>query len=229
MASGNPVPGFINGVNVEQREYTNDSDYKDEWVLVEIMACSSIQCEAQKKFNWCWAASSRMFSKNYYPTVSITQNQAVNYVKGSEIDEGGTNTEAMEAMNYYVSNISGASLNTETTYYEIYSESTVRQFIDDGNVIYIGIGWYSDINDSSSRTGGHAVVLYGYTKIGNKYWYLIRDPWPVLFGESYFISYEKLCNGRNPQDWENYNTGVWEDAVIITTSYSNNTIPYYFD
>jgi hypothetical protein len=25
------------------------------------------------------------------------------------------------------------------------------------------------------------------------------------------------------------NTGVWEDAVIITTSYSNNTIPYYFD
>lgn len=36
MASGNPVPGFINGVNVEQREYTNDSDYKDEWVLQKL-------------------------------------------------------------------------------------------------------------------------------------------------------------------------------------------------
>ena len=36
--------------------------------------------------------------KNYYPTVSITQNQAVNYVKEIEIDEGGTNTEAMEAI-----------------------------------------------------------------------------------------------------------------------------------
>ena len=35
MASGNPLLGIVNGVNVEQRAYSNDSDYKDEWVLCD--------------------------------------------------------------------------------------------------------------------------------------------------------------------------------------------------
>lgn len=42
MASGNPLLGIVNGVNVEQRAYSNDSDYKDEWELVKIQYSASV-------------------------------------------------------------------------------------------------------------------------------------------------------------------------------------------
>ncbi len=42
MASGDHFLGIVNGVNVEQRAYSNDSDYKDEWVLIGYQDASLI-------------------------------------------------------------------------------------------------------------------------------------------------------------------------------------------
>lgn len=63
----------------------------------------------------------------------------------------------------------------------------------------------------------------------NEYWFTIRDPLPVNEGDTYLISYEKLVNGRNPQIDESSDLGVWDYSIVISTSYADDTIPYYFD
>ncbi len=217
------------GRNVEQRAYTNNSDYKDEWRIARIAYASLVEIEGQKTSSWCWAASARMFAKHFYPNISRTQNQAVAYVKNGEVNEGGNREEAHRAIQYYIGNISGASINSVYKDYFIYSETNLKRFLDDGYVVYISRGWYDDINDPNSSDSGHATLIYGYVVIGTEYRFLVRDPWPVNEGETYMMSYEKLCNGRNCQPDETADTGVWRGSVVYNTSYSNNTIPYHFN
>ena len=165
----------------------------------------------------------------FYSNVSYTQNQAVTHVKGSEVNEGGTIIEAQTAINYYISNINEASINTVYYSQAIYSEENLLRFLDDGYVLYIVRGWYEDINDSNSMTGAHATLIYGYTMTNSDIWFLVRDPWPVDKGETFKMSYEKLCNGRNYQVGENEDIGVWIQSIVVDTSYDNITEAYYFD
>ena len=218
-----------NGINVEQKNYSEDDNYKDEWALAHIKFSSTVGVEGQQKSNWCWVTSARMYAKHSYSSVTYTQAEAVIHVKGSNVNEGGNRKAAQKAINYYISNITGASIDTVVKDETIYSEDVLVRFLDDGHVIYIARGWYSDINDPESRTGGHATLIYGYTLIGSEVWFLVRDPWPVNEGETYMISYEKLCNGRNCKSEEDADTGVWYASIVPNTSYVNDTIPHYFD
>lgn len=63
-----------------------------------------------------------MFSKNYFPSVSHTQNNAVVAIKGSEVNDSGTINEAINAIDYYISSIDGASIDKIGYYHEVYSE-----------------------------------------------------------------------------------------------------------
>ena len=218
-----------NGIAIQQREYVNDNNYKDEWYMLKLEYTSEVALEGQKKSNWCWVATSRMFSKHFYSMVSYTQNQAVAHVKGSEINEGGTNAEIMSAINYLISGISSASLSLQSKTHNIYSESTLIKFLDDGYVVAVGRGWFTNINDSTSMSGAHETLIIGYAESNGKIWFIVHDPLPVNNGESYLMSYEKLVNGRNAQFWETTDRGVWIDCIVINTLYSNETIPYYFE
>lgn len=236
MVVGDSLWGDSDGLNVEQRKYVDNDSFRDEWYLHLVIEDSGVAVEGQKKSNWCWAATARMLAKNYYSTITYTQNQAVSYVKGSEVNAAGNIIEASAAAQYYISNIPGASLNL--AYDGIYTETNLKKFIDDGHVLYVMRGWYRNLNTASSRSGGHATLIYGYTKqtimdssgaLRTKYWFLVRDPLPENEGKSYMISYEKLYNGRNACETEDSDTGIWELALVVNTSYADNTTPYYFD
>ena len=116
----------------------------------------------------------------------------------------------------------------ESITYNIYTESTLMSFLDDGYVGAIGRGWYEDIEDSESIDGAHEILVIGYTLINGKTWFIVHDPSPILIGKTDLMSYEKMVNGRNPQGDEEPDTGIWIDCVVIDTIYSDNTITYYF-
>jgi len=215
--------------NVEQRIYIDDSNYRDEWILFRIGYASSVAVEGQQKSKWCWAASARMFAKHSYPSITRTQTDAVIYIKGDDDDEGGNRVEAQRAINYYISNITTTQINTVIKENVIYSEENLVRFLNDEHVIYISRGWYTDMNDSSSRDGGHATLIYGYTFVNSEIRFLIRDPLPMNEGKTEMISYNKLCCGANYETDEYEDSGVWYASIVVNTSYANDTIPYYFD
>jgi len=217
-----------NGVKLVQGDYIQNNSYRDEWELAEIGFASTVEGEGQKMSQWCWAASSRMFSKHYFPQLTYTQNQAVAHIKGSEVNDGGTVQEAQAEIDFYVSNV-GTIDTTEHGDDTIYSEETMIQFLEDGHVLYVTRGWYENMNNRYSRYGGHAIFIVGYATIDSDIRFLVQDPDPIHVGDTYWISYEKLCCGTDPQDGEIGDKGVWEAAIVFDTSYADTTVPYYFD
>lgn len=238
MVIGDSLLGDSDGLNVEQRKYVDNNSFRDEWNLHFVMSDTGTAVEGQKKDNWCWVATSRMFAKHYFPNVTYTQNQAVVDIYGSEVDVKAGLQESASAMNFYISNLTSNVFNIRGTGWEygVYSEQTVRTFLYNNHVLFIGLGLYNSDN-VNTRQNGHVILIYGYTKqtiiddngaVNTKYWFLVRDPWPKNQGKSYMISYEKLYNGRNPQIFEEADKYVWECQIVINTSYSSNLVPGHF-
>ena len=187
--------------------YSNNSTYNDEWNIAKIGYMSeTATLEGQQEPAWCWATAARMFAKHYYPQVSITQREAVTEVKGSPINEGGNIGEAEEAIQHYISNIPSATLNTVIKEDGPYTKNQVISFLNSGNVIFVS---------RFAGDQGHSILIYGYVTIDGGYWFLIRDSLPVDYGESYLMSYEKLCNGQNALATEEADPCTWEDSIVI--------------
>ena len=219
-----PKNGALVNFNMVCQRNINSSNIAHEWYIEE-PKYEYIPLEGQQKSNWCWAASARMLSFSYYD-VTKTQTQAVVYVKGADINDGGTVYEAMEAASYYQN---GAN-NLVAYEWKIYSEQNIRRFIDDGHPIYIGRGWYDYNNEKYIRSGGHATVIFGYiwNEKYNRYDYLIRDPWPVNEGKTLIMSYQKLVNSLNlpSNSEEDSDGGIWECVLVHETSYSDQVIDW---
>ena len=103
------------------------------------------------------------------------------------------------------------------------------RFLNDRNPIYIVRGWASNISNPQSMTTSHATVITGYVWSGTEYRFLVKDPAPQNQGSARIMSYEKIYNGRNYQSGESSDTGIWLQSIVVETSYSNETLPYYFD
>jgi len=86
---------------------------------------------------------------------------------------------------------------------------------------------YNDMTDPDSKNGGHATLIFGYVVINGEYRFLIKDSWG---GATYWMSYEKLYNGRNAQPDEVQDDGIWRSCIVVNEEYAtiDNTIPYYF-
>ena len=89
-----------------QKPYANDANYSDEWELFTGTA-NWVKLEGQEKSNWCWAATARMFAKNYHPLVTHTQSDAVMYAKNLDTPENQTGDlfDAKRAINYYAETV----------------------------------------------------------------------------------------------------------------------------
>ena len=85
------------------------------------------------------------------------------------------------------------------------------------------------MNNISSRSEGHVILIFGYVIIDTQIWLLIKNPGPINEGRTEMISYEKLCNGNDYIQNEKQDNWIWESSIVINTSYANNTIPYYFN
>ncbi len=202
---------------------------------------SNVPLEGQRMSSWCWAASIRMLTKHYFPVPDArTQNLAVSAVKGSELNEGGNTTEAIRAAGFYYSNnINTNELNLVSKSNVRMSEYTLRQFLNDGHVVYICRGRYKN----NERKDSHATVVVGYTMIVVDgmplYQYIIYDlaplqqprPWEtpqITEGEIIKCSYQWICNGRNITSIDTLDTSIWEGFIVVQTDYSNNTLsPVY--
>lgn len=229
MSSDHTTSAKVEGVVIEQYPYIDNTNRRDEWVLARIGYASSVMVEGQQDSKWCWAATALMFAKHYYPSVTLTQTDAVTYVKGSACDDTGSLLDAQQAINYYISNINGATINTVIKEHVVYSKETLLRFLDEENVLYVARGLYDDMNDVSSRREGHVILIYGYVIIDEQIWLLVKNSEPENQGRIEMISYEKLYNGNNCVDNEEQDNWVWESSIVINTSYVDNTIPYYFD
>lgn len=117
----------------------------------------------QEKSNWCWAATTRMII-DYLHTWSPVPSQTniVTTVKGSPVNEGASDAEMTNALNWYM-------VSTTPT---------------DGNISFSDIkrmlsGWYSPIETSIiwTATGkAHAQVIYGYEENGVYQGVYVLDP-----------------------------------------------------
>ena len=218
----------INGIDVEQRNYSNNTDYIDEWIIIPVN--NTVSLEAQKQTEWCWAASARMSSKEFMLS-PISQESAAVYVKlgvktatptSTQIansNQSATVGETEKALEYILS-----SSNIYSKWGKIYNESTLRSLLSSSNPVVILRGWY---DSSYNRQGGHYVIIYGYhwDSTHGVYLYHIYDPWPVNTGASYSQSYQSICNGRNPAfSGDMTDTGVWEGIVVYERGSYTNTI-----
>ena len=202
---------------------------EDKWILARIGYASDVVPESQLLSEWCWVTVARMFAKHFYPNVTYTQENAVVHVKGKYCDESGDREDAQKAINYYVSNIPNAEIDTVIKENVIYEEDTLVRFLDDGYVVYIARGYYNSTSNPDSRNGGHATLIYGYTVIDSKIWFLVRDPLPQNMGSTYMMSYEKLCYGRDAQPGEYIDSGIWDASIVCDTPYADQTVPYFFN
>jgi len=239
------VPNSSTGTKLQLENLSYNSS-RNEWNF-EVLTSTPV--EGQQMSNWCWATGARMMSRYYYPAVSRTQSQAVTHVKEQLVNEGGWENEGRDAVLYYIGNVTSDTLSMRycisdgSSSCRIFSESTLRKFLNDGHVVYITRSWY---NASNKRTGGHVYVISGYTtsysSSGIEYEYIVHDPWPangttqpgkdtpvVTSGQKLTRSYEWICNGRTVSSSEGRDTGIWEGFVVVNTSYSTSTILPAYD
>ncbi|MBO4860157.1 MAG: RICIN domain-containing protein, partial [Clostridia bacterium] len=219
-----------NGVDIEQRLYYDDVDYKDEWFIVT--PHNSVELEAQHQTNWCWAASAIMSSKIYMLS-PISQEIAAVYEILDVLNYSPTNTQISNANQ--PNTVGGTedalefilgSDNVYSKWEKIYSESTLRSMIDNNNPVIISRGWY---RIDGTRNGGHDTIIYGYhwDEVYNIYVYDIYDPSPVNIGSSYYRSYQSICNGNSPAIPTDPNdNGIWEGIVVYEIGPYTNTIDW---
>ena len=136
-------------------------------------------------------------------------------------------SEAKMAITYFLSNTND-EVNLIVKSDQIYTEENVIRFLEDGHVLYIARGVYSN-NTVLRRESGHAIVIWGYVYIDGEYRFLIRDPSPLTTGSTLVVSYQWLVNGQNAQSGASSNLTIWDGTLVCTTLYSNDTIPYYFE
>ena len=214
-----PTTSSVDGFDLTQLTYTNNSVYEDEWDLCLIGAVQPVELEAQVKTLWCWAATSRMFAKNYYPNITYTQEDAVIHVKGSNVNQAGSATEIIEAFRFYVSSEENEEDIPDLLAKErqIYSENILKSILDQGHVVFLCRGRY---NASNSRESGHATLLIGYVFVDGNCMFLIRNP--SAPGSTEWYTYERIVREQQGTDVE-----IWDGCIIMSNApYVNETIPY---
>lgn len=132
--------------------------------------------EAQQRSNWCWAASDVSILDYFGETV--TQREVAIAVKGSVVNQGGTDAEAQDGLDNWgvTSTRTASSLSFSSIKNEIYVHE---------RPIYSGWSWNSG--------GGHAVVIDGYDE-GSKNYVEYMDP---LDGSHYTETYTWFKGGSS--------------------------------
>ena len=209
--------------------YSNNSTYNDECNIAKIGYMSeTATLEGQQTGSWCWAAASRMFAKQHANFNSnITQLDAVRAV-ATVMDDGHLTDTQLEsyggdigmglmAINYYLGVTPLTSSSVATTYGgQAFTESQILSRLEQGQPIYVirGVNYIDSFGES--RFSGHAMIVYGYVSIDGDNIYLIRDPLPEDYGSSYFMSFEKMCNGNNALAWESPDDCFWNGSIVLS-------------
>ena len=161
---------------------------------------------SQEEDNWCWNASSQMFSENYGFS-SRSQQETAEHVfdREDDLNHGGTTTDMKSAISFYSDN----SFNT--TVKNVLKEKKLLKTLTTRGPVIITRGWY---DNEGNRNGGHATIIYGYkfNEDTNAYDYYINDPWEPNIGSSYTRQYEEIVDGSST----GIDSGRWEESVYAS-------------
>lgn len=199
-----------NGANVFLYDYSVGGNRNDDWIFerAEILLNTPLILQPND-YSWCWAASAEMVAKTYNINYNRTQEDAVIYIKGSSIDDGGTMNETERAAEY----ISNNQLDFYSSQNDIYSENMLTKIIMNGNPVIIKNDSYDSGGNIIENTG-HVQVVYGYyygLSDGIRYFYT-KDP----NGIDTFYSYNELVR---------FGEKRWSGIVTRNVNGANSTIP----
>lgn len=186
-----------------------------------------VPLEGQQKSDWCWAAATRMLVSNYSTVPSNrTQARAVEEA-ATDSRNSGTYDDAKRAANYYSSGDISTNPHGFIPYKNrILSEENLRSVLDDGHVLYISRGHYTEENE---RGRGHAYVIVGYTTniVGTEltYQFTLIDPYPEnppdpwdnptsTTAQEKNKSYQWICNGRSVSAISGGDIGIWDGFIV---------------
>ncbi len=197
------VPNSSQGTELQLECMGTSVNNRNKWKL----ECrSETPVEGQRWSQWCWATTARMFA-NHYVTVpdERDQVQAVLAVKGEIVNEKGTFSEVVKAINYYVSgNTSVNELNVIGLDSGTLEQNVLNQLIDNGHVmvyrrLHKGPGGMSFTN--------HALILLGYTTVYENGTIQRR-----------YISYNPMPTDQ-PKPWDDYVEAI--DGVECVQTYED--------
>ncbi len=160
--------------------------------------------EMQQMTKWCWVASAKNSAK-YTINTSITQSEAVDHIKGSIGNYGGTLTDielAAEYISMYLMSYQNCGISTTSG---VKSFSYLTDKVDQGLVTILVAGKYVN----GVRESGHAVTMHGYFSYGSyasMIWYY--DPWPDD-NTDYECTYSSFVNGS-------FNGRMYDGTVFCT-------------
>lgn len=164
---------------------------------------ASVIRKEQDKSLWCWVACAEMVAKSHVPDSTVTQSQAVLYVKNSVANVTGTLYDMQVATEYIANNeitcLKGNALTREATCRKLQSSYPIA----------------AEITISGNQTN-HAVVIYKVAcdcqHVEDAYLRLsIYDPAQELeysYEYSYDIMYDDFINGA-------YHTGYGKTLTWI--------------
>ena len=139
----------------------------------------------QDKTNWCWAASAENSVRGTYKyhlgsTPSRDQWDAVEYIKGSYVNSGGTIIEIKIAADHISNNKYRWSSAGSTKTFD-FLKGRITNYVTP-----VIAGYYSS-------GGGHAMTCVGYKIDSSNTEYIkIYDPWD---GTKTYTKYTSYCNG----------------------------------
>lgn len=190
-----PTTGSIACVN------SISSSYEDDWFFIE-PGDGTVKQESQHQSNFCWAASARMMCSILMDS-PVTQEMVAKYVHGnyttdynaandteisseSKYNKGGTIADSKTAIDY----ILGASDFAYGEMLEIYSESNLKNLLDAGNVVDVGIATF--YNGGSVKVIHASLIFDYYTREDGVSVFRMYDPLPVGVGSCKEMTYSDL-------------------------------------
>lgn len=140
----------------------------------------------QEKSKWCWAASAENAAK-WEVSTTRTQRDAVKYLKGSLLnqypDVTGTMSDACRAAEY----ISNNTLSYQSA--SRMSFAFLCEQVFNSHPVMVGSSYYY----SGVYSGGHMMLVVGWTTYNNTETIVYYDPWNG--GSRVSCTYDDFCNG----------------------------------
>ena len=209
-------------ISVKQR---NSSASAKTYSLSVTIAPTSPPMKAQTGDLRCWAAVSQMMALYYFPAITASQDDLVNYTFGGGEEKGGLLDDVVNGINYLIGTVSNTPTNvTHTPRGTILSEGGLTNYLDAGHPVIISRGYYANGFGQGNRTKGHMGLVVDYVNVSGENYYIVMDPWPTNGGDIFAVTYEELCGGVFPN---NEYFRYWDAVVVYNSQFINETVVLY--
>lgn len=234
------APNYSNGTDLQLVNISHYGNNLHEW---KIECQSNAPLEGQQGIDWCWVASARMFARHYVGNVELTQAEVESTIKEKYGDylHGGNAADVAYAIELFIRSIDESPMemqyNLGGSNGRIFSENTLRRFINDGHVVIAGLDC---LDNDNTIVRCHAILIAGYSATflngSLQFNFTINDPYPesdppswenppTIYGRVRIETYAQICNTRNNLTDGSTENWIWRCFITAKTDYSEDTSP----